>query len=161
MTIKIFAGTKIYLKKKHPFKLYIKPNKNLFNDTLLVAYDVKHEDKIIIPQNTLVIGNWITETHPTIAAQFQINYLCLNDEKIPIVADSDLYEAISAYNQCEIHSAPYLYKIMDFKSPSNLVRRIVKANCQIKVLFDDNLNSLYIEIPTREIQTTLIEDLCI
>lgn len=159
MTIKISAGTKIYLKKKYPFKLYIKPTKNLFNDSLFVAYDVKNEDKIIIPKDTIVIGNWITETLPTMAAQFQINYVCLDNNKIPIVADSNLYECISAYNQCEIRNAPYLYKIMDFKSPSNLVRRIVKANCQVKILFDDNLNSFYIEIPTKEIQTTLIEDL--
>lgn len=157
MPFKIPSGTKIYLTKKNPIKLYIQPDTTILNDCLYFAYDLRINGITIIPKGTCVIGDWVTESNPTIAAQLQLNTIFINGLEQPISADSNVYENLSAFNVDEINNALYLYKIMDFHSPANIIRRIVKT-CQIQILYDNNLNKYYIEIPTIEIPLTITSD---
>lgn len=161
MPFRIPTGTKIYLTKKNPIKLYIQPDTTILNDCLYVAYDLRINGITIIPKGTCVIGDWITESSPTIAAQLQLNTIYINGLEQPISADSDVYENLSAFNTDEINNSLYLYKIMDFRSPANIIRRIVKTTCQIQILYDNALNKYYIEIPTDEIPLTITSDISI
>lgn len=158
MTQKIPAGTRIYLTKKGQYSLYIRPNKVLLNDSLYVAYDVKINGEIIIPKNTRVIGNWVTESNPTFTAQLQLTKIFLCGPGQDIAADSDIINQIAAYNNTEINNANYLYKRGQFKMPSNIVRRIAHYNCNTKMLPDHKLNTPYIEISTKEIPVILLSD---
>lgn len=161
MSIKIPIGTRMYLRKRRPFKLYIQPDKNILNDSLYVAYDVRIDGITVIPRGTRVLGSWITESCPCIAAQFQVDRIYLKGSGQITTADSDLFEGITEYNANEICNAPYLYKIMDYYSPANILRRIVKASCQVQVLYDRHLNTPYIEITTKEIPVTFTSDFII
>lgn len=155
---KLSAGTRIYLKKKIPHALYIQPDQVLKNDNLYVAYDVRSNGTTIIPKGTRVIGNWITESKPTIAAQLQITriYLCGSGQQIS--ADSDVIEATSDYNKKEVNNACHLYKQNQYLATSNITRRIVNSQCKISTLLDNDLDTLYLEISTNEIPVTLTSD---
>lgn len=176
---KIPAGTRIYLTKKNHFTLYIQPNKTLVNDNLYVAYDVKVDGIVVIPRGTRVIGDWVTESSPEFAAQLQLSRIYLRgvprdaqlfsegqtsdcntsySEGQAIMADSDVINAISEYNNRDVNYATHLYKQNQYKATSNITRRIAKFQCHVKTLFDNNLNSVYLEIMTKEIPVTLLED---
>jgi hypothetical protein len=155
---KIPAGTRIYLTKKRSHILYIQPDKVLQDDILYVAYDVKINGQLIIPKGTRVIGDWITESYPSVAAQLQITKIYLNGSEHEISADSDVFEAVSYYNNQEINNMNYLYKQGQYRSTSNIIRRIVKIGHYAKTLFDNKRNSLYLEIYTKEIPVTLTKD---
>lgn len=159
MIIKIIpTGTRIYLTKKKPFKLYIKPDKTLLDDNLYVAYDVKLDGCVAIPKGTRVTGNWITESSPSIAAQLQLTRIFLDGYGQQICADSDVIEAISDYNGSEVCHVNSLYKQNQYRSPANVVRRIVDLGCSVKTLLDNNLDTIYLEIFTKEIPVTLTKD---
>ena len=158
MVIKLSAGTRIYLTKKKHHTLYIQPDKTLVNDNLYVAYDVRVNGETVIPKGTRVVGDWVTESIPSIAAQLQIKKIYLQGSGQDINADSDVIEAISGYNNNEVNNAGFLYKINQYRSASNITRRIAKFHCMIRTLLDNNLNTIYLEIYTKEIPVTLITD---
>ena len=155
---KIPAGTRIYLTKKRPRELYIQPDKVLVNDNLYVAYDVRIDGVTVITKGTRITGNWITESIPIMAAQLQINRIYLNRSGQDITGDSDVIEATSDFNNREVANAPHLYKTGEFKPIPSISRRIVNANCHIRVLRDNRLNTIYLEIFTKEIPVTLTSD---
>lgn len=155
---KIPAGTRIYLTKRQSHTLYIQPDKILTNDNLYVAYDVRIGGVTIIPKGTRVVGDWITESIPAIAAQLQLTRIFLQGSGQEISADSDVIEAVADYNINEVNNANFLYKINQYKSTSNIVRRIANVHCQIKTLPDNNRNLLYLEIFTGEIPVVLTQD---
>lgn len=154
----IKSGTRIYLTKKNAFPLYIQPNKTLTNDNLYVAYDVRIDGDIVIPKGTRVIGNWVTESNPDYAAQLQVTTIYLGKTGLPFQADSDVIQDITEYNNNEVGNVGYLYKQNQYRAESNITRRIVDINCRAKTLFDDNCDTVYIEIFTKEIPVTLISD---
>lgn len=161
MVIKIPAGTNIYLTKKRPYPLYIQPDKTLVNDNLYVAYDLRINGQTVIPKGTRVMGDWVTESRPTIGAQLQLHRIYLHGAGQEIKADSDVIEATTLYDRSDVKNANFLYKQLHFRGPSNLNRRVANMNCMIKTLLDNNLNTIYLEILTREIPVTLIEDLIV
>lgn len=155
---KIPAGTRIYLTKKNSFPLYIRPGKTLINDSLYVMYDVRIEGQLIIPKGTRVLGDWVTESSPCIAAQLQVKRIYLDCEGQDISADSDVIESTTCYNCREVNGTCHLYKQNQYRAESNIVRRIAKIPCQPKVLFDDNRDTIYLEIFTKEIPVTITLD---
>lgn len=155
---KIPAGTRMYLTKKMPYELYIQPDKTLVNDNLYVAYDVKIDGEIVIPKGTRVVGDWVTESNPSIAAQLQLTKIYLHGSGQQFLADSDVIEAMSCYNNKEINNACYFYIQNRFRSRSNLTRRIAKVECKAKILHDDKYNICYLEIFTKEIPVTVTTD---
>lgn len=155
---KIPAGTRIYLTKKYNPVLCIQPDKTLVNDNLYVAYDVRIDGQTVIPMGTRVIGDWVTESSPSIAAQLQLTKIYLYGSGQQITADSDVIEAITEYNNCEVNNAGYLYKLNQYRATSNITRRIAKFHCKIKTLLDDNRNTIYLEIYTKEIPVMLTTD---
>ncbi len=161
MAIKIPAGTRMYLTKKIPHNLYIQPDTTLLGDNLYVAYDVKIDGQIIIPIGIRVQGDWITESNPTVAAQLQVNKIYLSGTGQIVKADSDIYEELTEYNSREVENANHLHETLGYRSTANIYRRIIAVHCKIKVLNDDFLNLLYIEIPTKEIPVTFIADVVI
>ena len=158
MIKKIPAGTRIFLTKKQKDPLYIRPDTTLQNDNLYVAYDVRVNGVTVIPKGTRVVGDWVTESNPTIAAQLQIKRIFLERSGQDLSADSDVIEAITLYNKEEINNANNLTRIARYRSTANVMRRIVDVNCCITTLFDTKLNSIYLEIFTKEIPVTLLHD---
>jgi hypothetical protein len=155
---KIPAGTRIYLTKKLPHELYIQPDKTLVNDNLFVAYDFRIDGETLIPKGTRVVGDWVTESNPSIAAQLQLTRIFLQGSGQQISADSDVIEAVCDYNNREVNNAGYLIKQYQYRASSNITRRIARTQCKVKTLLDDNRNTLYLEIMTKEIPVTLTED---
>lgn len=155
---KIPAGTRIYLTKKKQFPLYLQPDKTLANDNLYVAYDVRIDGQTVIPKGTRVTGSWIAESSPSIAAQLQVNQIYLDRNGQPFYADSDVIEATTEYNNKEVNNAGFLYKQNQYIASSNITRRIVNVQCKVKTLLDDNRNSIYLEIFTKEIPVTITMD---
>lgn len=155
---KIPTGTRIYLTKKKQFPLYLQPDKTLVNDNLYVAYDYRINGQTVIPKGTRVTGDWVAESTPGIGAQFQTNCIYLDRNGQPFFADSDVIEATTEYNNDEVNNAGFLYKQNHYLAKSNIYRRIVNVNCKAKTLLDDNRNSTYLEILTKEIPVTLTSD---
>lgn len=155
---KIPAGTRIYLTKKNKFPLCLQPDKTLVNDNLYVAYDVRIDGQTVIPKGTRVTGDWVAESCPSVGAQFQANCIYLDRNGQPFFADSDVIEATTEYNNNEVNNAGYLYKQNQYLAKSNIYRRIVNINCKVKTLLDDNRNSIYLEIMTKEIPVTVTTD---
>ena len=155
---KLPAGTRIYLTKKKSHTLYIQPDNTLVNDNLYVAYDVRFDGITVIPKGTRVTGNWVTESRPSIAAQLQLTRIYVHGPGQDIVADSDVIEAINGFNNEEVDNASHVYKLNHYRSTANIVRRIVNVNCSVRVLRDTNLNTLYLEIFTKEIPVIITQD---
>lgn len=147
-------GTKIYIRKQKPFTFNIRPDQTLLNDNLYVAYDVKYGDVVVIPSGTRVVGDWVTESNP-ISAQFQLTKIILKGSGQTAAADSPVYSGTTDYNNTEVFNSTYLYKRYQYKSVANINRRIVSAECVVKVLRDQDLNTTYLEITTSEIPVTL------
>ncbi len=158
MIKKIPKGGQIYLTKKNPKPLCIQPDKTLINDSLYVKYDVKIDGLLIIPKDTRVVGDWVTESYPVIAAQLQLKQIYLDADGQKIMADSEVYDKLTDFNEKEINNVAYLYKPNQFQSRSKIVRRIVNFNNKTRTLLDNQRNSIYLEIPTVEIPVTLTED---
>jgi hypothetical protein len=158
MSTKIPAGTRMYLTKKYKPVFNIQPDTTFINDSLYVLYDVRVNGQTIIPRGTRVLGDWVTESTPTIAAQFQAKkiFLCCPEQSIN--ADSDVLEATTLYNGFEVQNALNLYRTLEYRSTANIIRRIVNVQCKMKILLDDRLNSIYLEIPTDEIPVTFTTD---
>lgn len=155
---KLPAGTRIYLTKKRPHTLYIQPDNTLINDNLYVAYDVRSDGMTVIPKGTRVMGNWVTESRPSIAAQLQLTRIFINGSGQDISADSDVIEATNGFNNEDVNNASHIYKINEYRSTANIIRRVANVNCRITVLKDNNLNTLYLEIFTKEIPVILTTD---
>lgn len=158
MIRKLPAGTRIYLTKKYHHPLYIRPDHTLGNDTLYVAYDVRSNGVTVIPRGTRVKGDWVTESRPVPVAQLQLTRIFLNPVGQEISADSEVIEDLSGYNRGEVDNVSHLYKINQYRSTSNLIRRIVDVNYYVKTLLDEDINTPYLEIYTKEIPVTLTED---
>ena len=159
MTITIPAGTRIYLTRFPPYRFNIQPDKTILNDSLYVLYDVRVNGLTIIPRGTRVLGDWVTESDPTIAAQLQITkiFLCGRVGQ-DICADSDLIGTITEYNAAEVNDADYLSNQLTYISTSNKIRRIIRRPCKVSVLLDYNPDTVYIQIFTKEIPVILIDD---
>jgi len=156
---KLPAGTRMYLNKRcDSYPLYIKPDHIVENDNLYVAYDVRVNDQTVIPRGTRIVGDWITESSPVPAAQFQMKRIYLQPSGQDIVGDSDVFEALGAYNRAEVENAGHLYKLNEYKSVANLIRRTVYVRCFVQTVSNTALNSIYLDIATKEIPITLSED---
>lgn len=158
INIKIPQGTRIYLTKKSVPYFCIKPNQVLLNDTLYLAYDVKINGEIIIPKGTLVIGNWITESLPNIAGQFQTKCIFFGNRQYNFFADSDVMESVTYYNGDEVGNVSHFSKLTHYNSSSNIRRRITRVKNQTRTLSDDYRDTIYLEINTREIPATIMSD---
>ena len=140
----LFAGTKIYLTRTPPFFLNIVPDTIVLNDVLYVLYDVKIDGITIIPKGTVVVGNWVTESLPIPSVQLQVRKILLSED-CEINADSDVLEAAvgnvvpEAFDCCPV--------------------RITRLPWRVQLLTD--FNSTFIQISTKEICVTLINDLCL
>lgn len=152
------ASGKMKAKCNERQALYIQPDNTLINDNLYVAYDVRVNGETIIPKGTRVIGNWVTESNPSIAAQLQLTKIYLYNEGQEIHADSDVIETISDFNSYEVNNARHITKLNHYQATSNISRRIVNYQCHVKTLLDHNLNSAYVEILTKEIPVILTAD---
>lgn len=159
MIRKLPMGTRIYLtKKKNNYILCIQPDKILANDILYVKYDVKENGHIIIPKGTRVVGDWITESNPSLAAQLQVTRIYLQESGQPIAADSEVINAITKYNHGEICYNDHFLKRNSYRTGSNVARRIAKFHCKIKTLLDNDCETTYLEIETVEIPIILTSD---
>jgi len=159
MNSTIPSETKIYLRRDQPYTLYLKPDVNLQNQQLIVKYDYRLNGVTLIPRGSKVICEWLSESEPFVSAHLSLNSICLNGALIDISAVSGDYQNVSYFNDAEVSNAPFLYNIMTEKSVSNKTRRIVEVNCRTKILYDRDVNTPYIEIPTNEIVVTLDDDL--
>src|SRR5579872_2498836 len=156
MTIVVPAGTKIYLSREPPHEIFLKPDTTLVNDMLYVLYDIRLSDGTpIIPRGTRVTGDWVTESTPTISAQLQLTKLCLNGNSYTVSADSDVFESLTQYNNTEVNNSNVVQQVLFYQSTANVMRRIVKFPCMIRVLLDERLNTEYIQIFAKEVSVTL------
>ena len=154
---RIPAGTRFFLTKRLKSNLAIQPGKTIINDSLYVAYDIRVDGFTIIPKGTRIIGNWVTDKCP-MAAQLQVTKVYLYGSGQELYADSDVYETCTEFNRREIDNSPYVLELNQYKSQSNLVRRVAKFQHRTKMLTDERLNSAYISINTKEIAMTLTQD---
>jgi len=168
MSITIPAGTRIFLTKNEDptYALFIKPDTTLFNDNLYLAHDIKIGTVTAIPRGIRVSGNWITESVPLIAAQFQSNKIYFNPTGQDFFADSDPIQTVTIVNPSEIGNANIVIKNADYRSTTGIVRRIVTVRSKTYPLPDD-LNDFdialgtYLNISTKEIPATIVSDLVI
>lgn len=153
------AGTRIYLTKEPAHLLRIRPDHVLLNDIFCVAYDVRINGCTIIPKGTKVAGDWVTESSPIIAAQLQVCkiFLCGGIGQ-DFLADSVPYQFVGLHNAAEVDGASYVYELMNYVSSANLTRRIVRTQCRTRILMDNALDTVYIEVPTKEIPVMLLVD---
>lgn len=160
------AGKIIYLKKKNNDTLCIRPGKILLNDNLYVAYDVKINGIVVIPKNSRVQGDWITEHTPSIAAQFQMSKIYMPhtySSKISttgkeISGESRVIEYTDIYNNDDVRNADYFFLKKSIITSGNVTHRIIELGCKIKTLPDNMLDSVYLEINTKEIPVILSKD---
>lgn len=155
---KILAGTCIYLTKKNKQKLYIQPEKTIVNDNLYVAYDVRVDGVTVIPKGTRVVGDWVTESTPVIAAQLQINWIYLSGSGQEIQGDSEMICSLTDYDSREIGCIPFMSKNRQYHSPSNITRRMTTIGLHSKTLLDNRRDMIYLEIDTTEIPIILTKD---
>lgn len=112
MIPKLDIGTAIYLTKFSTNKscnLYIKPGINILADYFKVSYDVRTNGKLVIPKDTIVVGNWISDDN---GVQLQIESIYLETTGQKFYADSDVVEHIKIYDdpqQPHVSHLPYLY----------------------------------------------------
>lgn len=167
--LKIPAGTRMYVTKRNPCllynnpracmpPLYIYPDKTIINDSLYVAYDVRINGETLIMKGTRVLGDWVTESCPSLAAQLQLTQIFIQPEGQCIPADSRVIEAVAEYNNCEVNNVSHLYKLNQYRSTANICRRIVNVGCCVKTLLDNNVNTPYIKISTNEIEVIFTDD---
>ena len=161
MITKIPAGTRLYLTKKNNHILCIQPDMTLFDDIMYVAYDIKIDGKVAIPKGTRVVGDWVTESCPTHVAQLQLHKIYLKGSGQDFSADSDVLEDVSNYNSSELCGAEYMYKQLHYKSIANIMRRIIKSKFKTKTLADNNRDTSYLEINTKEIPASFTSDFII
>lgn len=140
------AGTWIYLKKKSGHEIYIQPGNIVYNDNLYVAYDVKCRGHVVIPKDTRVIGNWITQCDP-IEAQLQVTRMYLHGSGQEFCADSDVIQATDIIND----DSCYIREVHDYKSPSGITRKLTNST-------SEGDETLFISIFTKEIPVMLIQD---
>lgn len=168
MSITIPTGTRIYLTKEKcgPRALFIKPDTTLINDDLVLAHDVKVGTVTALYKGTRVRGNWVTESLPVIAAQLQTTKIFLNIYGQDFFADSAPIQTVTVINPAEVDGVNTVIENAEYKSPSNIIRRIVTVKGKTFALQDD-LNDFdvttgtYLNINTREIPVTLRSDLVI
>jgi len=169
MSITVPTGTRIYLTKKTcdpTFAIWIKPDNTLLNDDLFVAYDVKIGPVTALFKGTRVRGNWVTESLPVVAAQFQAKRIYLDATGQDFFADSTPIQKVTLVNPIEVAGATVVFKDGEFRSPSNIPRRIVTVRNKTYALAD-NLSNIdvaagtYLDISTQEIPVTLTSDLLI
>jgi hypothetical protein len=168
MSITVPAGTRMYLMKNTDpsYALYIKPDTTLLNDNLYVAHDVKIGQITAIYKGTRVVGNWVTESIPVVAAQLQTTKIYLDRAGQDFFADSCPIQTVTILNPAEVDGVNTVFKNADYKSPSGITRRIVTVRNRTFSLPDDidecNIAAgTYINISTREIPITVIRDLVI
>lgn len=155
---KIPVGTVVYLHKKTNVMFSIQPDKVLQNDSWYVAYDVIVDRQTVIPKGTRVIGDWISETDPIPAAQLQIHRIFLPNGSQRFLADSDVVESTTGYNLAEVKYANYMYRLPDFHSKSNIVRRVVAIDADKKILADNNIDTVFLEVNCAELPVRVIEE---
>jgi hypothetical protein len=168
MSRTILSGTRIYLTRTHPTAPYtdiddvlaLRVDRNFLGDILYVLYDVKVGTLVVIPKGTAVMGDWITESSPCIAAQLQITDIFLDGLRFPVVADSEIYHQKTSYGYYDVHNANHVEGLLTYRSTANICRRIVNVRCRTKILADDEWidQLLYLRIDTNEIPVTLLDN---
>lgn len=157
----IAAGKIIYLKKKNDDVLCIKPGKTLVNDSMYVAYDVKVGGVVIIPKGTRVLGDWVTEHTPHVAAQFQLTKIFLNRIEIDVIGDSDIVGTSAPYDSIDVRDADYFYRKSVIISSGGIRRRIIELGHTTLTLEDGQLDTVYVEINTEEVAVVLRNNLTV
>lgn len=157
------AGTRIYLTRVVPHKMYIRPNKTLVDDVLYVAYDVRLGGQTLIPRGTKVVGDWVTESDPEIAAQLQLTKILLNPQGpyVPISAASDIIPYSRAFNLNELEGADYFFLLNDKKIINSTNSLIAQISYKKVSLLNSKPNTIYLEIDTRELEVILTDDFAI
>ena len=150
MIKKLSIGTQIYLTKKNSKSLCIQPGKTLINDSLYVKYDVRADGQTIVPKGTRVVGDWVTESCPVVAAQLQLTQIFLQADGQKIMADSDLFESLVGYNANEINCSDYFYK-SQYQAVSNVIRKIANFGTTTKTLSGDRPNTIYLKFPHKKL----------
>jgi len=152
------AGTRMYITSSRPHNIYIQPDTTLIDEVMHVRYDVRIDGQTVIPRGAIIIGDWVTESIPSIAAQFQSKQIQYANIVKDIRADSEVIEAITEYNHGEVNNASHLRKTLDYISVANIRRRVINFQCKVRILTDYILNSVYLEIFTKELPIVLLED---
>lgn len=154
--IKIPAGTRIYL-TKNIYSFNIQPGHLFLNDNLYVAYDVKINGVVIIPKNTRVVGDWITEFHPSIVAQLQLSRIFLYGSGQPISADSNVIEAVKKNDSSDntTNNIRLLTNRCKNKNRSAL-SNTVKFSCNLQKIPN---GTIHIQIFTNEIPVIITKDI--
>jgi len=161
----------MYLTRTHPNFGYtdigdilaLRVDKNFLGDILYVLYDVKVGARVVIPKGTAVLGDWITESYPCVAAQLQVTDIFFDGIRFPVAADSEIYRNLTLYGRHDVHNANHVDGLITYRSTANICRRIVNVRCRTKVLFDDERRDqlLYLRIDTNEIPVTFLDDFVI
>ena len=158
------AGKTIYLTKNNCDILYIKPGKTVINDTMYVAYDVKIGDLVVIPKGTRVQGDWVTEHTPELAAQFQLTSIyfpipnSFQFTRHHITGDSMIIARSAAFNLQDVEYHDYFYQKATINMSKSVTHRIVEIGHKTKTLDDSILDTVYVEIDTKEISVILSSD---
>lgn len=169
MSITVPTGTRIYLSKNtcnQSYAIWIKPDNTLLNDDLFVSYDVKVGAVTAIRKGTRVRGNWVTESLPIVAAQFQAQKIYPDVNGLDFFADSTPIQKVTLVNPVEVGGATVVFKEGEFRSPSNVPKRIVQVRNKT-IILEDNLSNVdiaaatYLDIRTQEIPVTLTSPLIV
>lgn len=151
-------GTSIFLTKHNSELFYIRPNSDLNCDIWFVAYDVKCGTKPVITKGTPVMCNLISESSPTPAVQLSLDKIKIINWEI-ISGESDVYENITRFNNTEISDIDYFYYIRTLKKGTKGTR-IYRINEEVVILRNNNPNTYFLEMPTRDVLVTLTQDFC-
>lgn len=161
MECTIVSGSRIFVTSENNYYLEMKPNNTLCDYAIYLKYDYKIDGRTILPKGTRLDGYWISESVPEPSIQFQASKLYLYDECYDIEADSEVYDKIVMFDNREVENAIFFYKTGTYRSSSNLIRTESIIDCKKKLLYTQNQNSLYLEVPLSEVSLILKCDLTI
>lgn len=155
MECTIVSGSRIFVTSGNNYKLELKPDNTLAEYTMYLKYDYKIDGTTILPKGTRIDGYWISESQPELSAQFQATQLYLYDQCYNLEADSDVYTDTVLFDNREVENSVYFYKLGTYKAVSNVVRVEAMIECKKKILYTLNPNTVYLEIPMKEIPLIL------
>jgi hypothetical protein len=126
-----------YISRLESIKIFTLPvDKSLYDDLVYVIYDVFVGDKILIPKNTMMRGNWISKNG---YLQLQISWVNINDVWISCRARSEIIDN--------------LQEIIDYDSivPYNYNSAIIRKNTTHTKICYHNVDSTEVRIVLDEL----------
>lgn len=146
------SGTRIFLTRKPDRPFCIRPDTILHDDALFVTYDVLIDNVVAIPRGTRVLGDWITESIPEIAAQFQIHTIFLTKAGQKIQGDSALFNHTVQFNYQHVNGITHMNLLHDNANSST---KFVSVNGKQRAITNIAPTVTFIMIPTQEISVIL------